>query len=248
MKKPQNIYDDKHFFDEYIDMRENKLNANDLIEIPTIKNMLPDLQGKSVLDLGCVAGGMSKYFVEKGACKVLALDISKNMIAHAKEINNDNKIQYKVMEMENISKIKEKFDVVFSSLAFHYVEDFEKLMKDISNLLKPNGVLLFSQEHPFETAIILQRDMKRYVEINNKRYFLLSDYNNMGERLLNWNVDGVIKYHRNFSCVVNSVIKAGLNIVEIQESQPLSQAIEKVEKYKYQKDKSYYLFIKARKI
>lgn len=248
MKKPQNIYDDKHFFDEYIDMRENKLNANDLIEIPTIKNMLPDLQGKSVLDFGCGAGGMSKYFVEKGACKVLALDISKNMIAHAKEINNDNKIQYKVMEMENISKIKEKFDVVFSSLAFHYVEDFEKLMKDISNLLKPNGVLLFSQEHPFETAIILQRDMKRYVEINDKRYFLLSDYNNMGERFLNWNVDGVIKYHRNFSCVVNSVIKAGLNIVEIQESQPLPQAIEKVEKYKYQKDKSYYLFIKARKI
>lgn len=247
MKKQQNIYDDKRFFDEYIDMRENKLNANDLLEIPTIKGMLPDLQEKSVLDLGCGAGGMSKYFVEKGASKVLALDISKNMITHAKEINSDEKIQYKVLGMEDIAKIKEKFDVVFSSLAFHYVKDFGKLMQDISKLLKPNGILLFSQEHPVATAVVLQGDMKNKLDINGKKYFLLSDYNNNGKRLLNWNVDGVIKYHRNFSCIINSILKAGLEILEIQESQPLPQAVEKVDKYKYQLDKPYFLFVKAKK-
>lgn len=245
MEKIQNIYDNQKFFNDYIDMRENQFNANDLLEIPMIKSMLPDLQGKSVLDLGCGSGGMSKYFVEKGASRVLALDISKNMIMLAKETNSDDKIEFKVLSMEQISKIKEKFDVVFSSLAFHYVEDFQKLIKDISKLLKPNGMLLFSQEHPVATAVILQGAMKNKIDINGKKYFLLSDYNNNGKRLLNWNVDGVIKYHRNFTCIINSLINAGLNIVELQESQPFEKAVEKVEKYKYQKDKPYFLFVKA---
>lgn len=248
MKKPQNIYDDKDFFSDYIEMRESGVNANELLEIPMIKSMLPDLNGRTVLDLGCGCGGMSKYFVEKGAKRVLAVDISKNMLKVAKKQNNSEKIEYRCLAMEDISSIKEKFDVVFSSLAFHYVEDFQKLMQDISNLLNPNGILLFSQEHPVTTAIVLQKDMKRYVEINDKRYFLLSDYNNNGERMLDWNVDGVIKYHRNFSSVCNGVIKAGLSLVEIKESQPSDEATAKVEKYKYQKDRSYFLFVKAKKI
>ena len=37
--------------------------------------------------------------------------------------------------MEDISKIEGKFDIVFSSLAFHYVKDYDKLTKDIYNLL-----------------------------------------------------------------------------------------------------------------
>ena len=151
------------------------------------------------------------------------------------------------MAMEDISKIKEKIDIVFSSLALYYVEDFEKLMQDISNLLNKNGILLFSQEHPIGTAGIFEKDVANKLMIGDKWYGLISDYNNIGERSLSWNVDGVIKYHRNFSTILNSLVKAGLNLIELQESQPLKEAVEKVEKYKYQKDRPYFLFIKAKK-
>ena len=52
------------------------------------------------------------------------------MIKIAEKNNADENIKYKVMAMEDISKIKEKFDIVISSLAFHYVKDYEKLIKD----------------------------------------------------------------------------------------------------------------------
>lgn len=247
MAKIQNIYDDEKFFGAYMDMRENQPNANDLLEIPIIKTMMPDLRGKSVLDLGCGAGGMSKFFVDMGAARVVAIDISNNMIEHAKQVNHDEKIEYRVLGMEEISSIAEKFDIVFSSLAFHYVENFTKLIQDISSLLAPNGVLLFSQEHPLSTATILHKDMEKYIDMDGKRYFLMSDYNNNGERLLNRKLDSGIKYHRNFTIIINSIITAGLNITELQESQPLPDAVAKREKYKYQIDKPLFLFIKATK-
>ena len=63
MKDKQNIYDNANFFAEYSAMRSQQINANELIEIPTIKRMLPDLAGKTILDLGCGAGGMAKSYV-----------------------------------------------------------------------------------------------------------------------------------------------------------------------------------------
>ena len=80
----KNVYDTKVFFEEYQAMRENKINANNLIENPQIKEMLPSLQGKTILDLGCGAGDMDKYFIEQGAKFVFATDISENMINVAK--------------------------------------------------------------------------------------------------------------------------------------------------------------------
>lgn len=247
MEKPQNIYDNSTFYDEYKNMREKQINANELIEIPIIKSMLPTLKGKRILDLGCGNGTMSKYFIENGASYVLALDISKNMIEEAKEKNNDKSIKYEVLGMEEISSIKEKFDLVFSSLAFHYIEDFNKLINDIYNLLNKDGILLFSQEHPNVLASILEPGMEKYIQTNNKRYYYLSDYNNNGKRVVLWNNSNVIKYHRNFEITINTLIKNNLNILEIRESTASEEAIKLVDKYKYQKDRSYFLFIKAKK-
>ena len=245
MDKPQNIYDNSAFYNEYREMREGQINANELIEIPIIKTMLPELKGKKILDLGCGNGAMSKYFIEKGAKSVLALDISQNMIDEAKEKNNDKNITYKVLGMEEISTIKDKFDLVFSSLAFHYIENFDKLTKDINNLLNKKGILLYSQEHPTVLAPILDLEMKNRIEINNNMYYLLNNYNNNGQRIKLWNNCNVIKYHRNFECLINTLIENNFNILQIKESTASKEAIELIDKYKHQIDRPYFLFIKA---
>ncbi|MBP3431602.1 MAG: class I SAM-dependent methyltransferase [Clostridia bacterium] len=248
MSKAQNIYDNEVFFNEYQNMRANCNSANELLEIPTIKKMLPDFKGKKVLDLGCGAGGMSRFFADNGAKKVVAVDVSENMIEAARKEASHENIEYVRMAMEDLLNLSEKFDLVFSSLAFHYVEDFEKLMSDISSLLLDGGELVFSQEHPIVTSVVLDKGMENRIQLNGKRYYLVSDYNDNSKRVMHWNVDGVVKFHRNFSTILNSIILAGMKIVEVQESQPLSEAVKKVDKFKYQKDKPYYLFVRAQKI
>ena len=125
MKKIQNAYDEKDFYLKYKKMRDDKINANELLEIPVMKRLLDNLNGKSIIDLGCGNGGMSRYFIESGAQKVLAIDISINMLEEAKSINNLSAITYKNIALENLDSIDEKFDIAYSSLAFHYVKDFE---------------------------------------------------------------------------------------------------------------------------
>ena len=244
----QNIYDKKEFFDGYQNMREQQINANNLIEKPQMQEMLPkDVSGMTILDLGCGAGGLSKMLSDAGAKYVLGTDISKNMINEANKIAVKGKLEFKVMAMEEIDQIHKKFDMVVSSLAFHYVKDFEKLIKDISNLLKPNGLLVFSQEHPMRVCRVYTNEQTKHVEIDGKRYFLISDYQNMSKRVYNWNGTNVEKYHRTMEYIINTLCNSNLNIEHIMPSYATQKAIKLVDKYKYQADLPYYLYIRAKK-
>lgn len=168
------------------------------------------------------------------------------MIALGKKLFGDDKIEFKLLPMEELNTFDEKFDVVFSSLAFHYVEDFDKLIKDIAGHMNKGGILLFSQEHPIVTSCTIADKNKTKLEMDGKLYYLFSDYNNEGERSKDWNVSGVIKYHRTFKTTINTLVKNNFEIVCIDESSPRPEAVEKVEKYKYQKDRPFFLFVKAK--
>ena len=176
----QNIYDDESFFNQYEELRteQKDKNANDLIEIPNFRKLVPDVTNKSILDLGCGYGENDKFYKEQGAKYVLGTDISEKMIEKANEINKIDGIEYKVIAMEDISSIDKKFDIIISSLAFHYIKDFDKLINDCYKLLNNDGYLVFSQEHPFTTCIKFTENVKKgHTIIDNKYFGLFSDYN-----------------------------------------------------------------------
>lgn len=104
----QNIYDNSTFFEGYKKIREKKSNANDLFETPALFSLLPDLQGKTILDLGCGVGGHCFEFVNRGAKKVVGIDISKKMLEVAEKENHHSKITYLNLTMESLSQISEK--------------------------------------------------------------------------------------------------------------------------------------------
>ena len=246
----QNIYDIKSFSDAYDKMRyENKgMNANDLVEIPNFRKLIPDVKGKRILDLGCGYGENDKYCIGLGAKEILGIDISKHMIKIAKENNNDENIKYKVMAMENINEIEEKFDIVISSLAFHYVKDYEKLINDIYNLLNDDGILIFSIDHPLRISSKFETWMKKnYTKINGKWFLLVSDYNREGIREKEWNGVMVKRYHRNFSSLINGLVNSGFKIDKILEPIPDEKAIKIIPKYINQYDRPYFLFVRAKK-
>lgn len=221
----QNIYDNNEFFCEYKALRETDNNCNILLEQPAMMNLLPDLKGKTVLDLGCGFGIDCKYFADNGAKSIVGVDISKKMINLAKEINSDTKIEYINMSISDISKLDIKFDLIYSSLAFHYIEDFEGLMNNAFSLLNNNGILLFSQEHPIVTCSV--NDSNHYIndEKNKPCAYVIYDYSVSGKRKTFWYVDGVEKYHRTFSEIINAVINAGFTVEKVEEPLPSEYAI-----------------------
>ena len=242
----QNIYDNEIFFAGYKKIRENQVNANNLFEIPALFSMMPNLKDKTILDLGCGFGEHCKGFVESGAKKVIGIDISEKMLEIAKQENADSKITYINMPMENIFELTEKFDIVISSLAFHYVEDFAGVAKNVYNLLNENGAFIFSQENPLCTC---HSGGQRWTkdENGNKLYLNLSNYGIEGERESTWFVDDVKKYHRTFSSIVNTLIEVGFSIEKLIEPLPTEDLLKKYPDYKDLFHKPDFLLVKCTK-
>ena len=242
----QNIYDNDEFFNGYKELREQEICLNDLLEQPAMSEMIPDLKGKTVLDLGCGYGKNCIDFVNRGAEKVIGIDISEKMLEVAKAESSHEKISYIRMSMTDISSLDMKFDFVYSSLALHYIEDFPKLMKDISDLLTNGGRLLFSQEHPIMTAAIDKSNSHfNYDENKNRVSYTFSNYNRPGQRKVYWYVDGVIKYHRPMGQLLTDIIKSGLTLEEIVEPVPSQWAIDKLPTITKEFIKPSFLIVKA---
>ena len=140
----ENKYDNEEFFKKYAEMERSKKGLSGAGEWHELRKLMPDLKGKTVLDLGCGYGWHCKYSAENGAESVTGIDISHKMLAKAKEINSDPVIEYRCAAMEDLSFEEGSFDAVISSLAFHYVRDFGELVKNIRRWLKRGGDLVFS--------------------------------------------------------------------------------------------------------
>lgn len=242
----QNIYDNEKFFDGYKQIRKNEGNANNLFEEPALISLLPDLAGKTVLDLGCGFGEHCLHFIQTGAKKVVGIDISKKMLNIAMTENSNPNITYLNMPMENISELDEKFDVVVSSLALHYVEDYAGLIHNIYALLKEDGDFVFSQENPLNTSF---SDGQRWTrdETGKKLFANISNYGIDGERESIWFVDHVKKYHRTFSTIINTLIEEGFSIEKTLEPVPTKEILEKYPEYIDLFHKPDFLLVKAKK-
>ena len=223
----QNIYDNETFFEDFKEKRSREINFNDCIETPILLSMLPDLRGKDVLDLGCGMGQHAEQYADLNVASVLGIDISEKMLAYANAHNPSPRITYRRLAMEDIGGIDQKFDLVTSSLAFDFVEDFGALMRDIYSLLRDQGTLVFSMSHPMATSWDGTYDKYTRSENGERLYANIGSYSVEGLRRVKWVVEGYELYHRTFATLVNGMIRAGFLIEECQESKVPEALMEK---------------------
>jgi ubiquinone/menaquinone biosynthesis C-methylase UbiE len=212
----QNIYDIPGFFEGYKRMRENRAGLNEILEQPAVLSLLPPMKGLNVLDLGCGAGELCRKLSALGASQVIGVDISANMLELAQKGAAAN-VSYLNKAMEDLEFPAGSFDLVVSSLALHYVKNLTELFQNIHLWLKPSGILLFSIEHPIATSS--QGFHHGWIKDNldNKLYWPVDYYHQEGIRESHWFVEGVIKYHRAISTIMNNLLSCGFTILAVKE-------------------------------
>ena len=187
-----------------------------------MRSMLPELSGTRVLDLGCGYGWFCRFARERGAAHVLGIDVSEKMLARARETTSDAAIEYRLADLETVNLEGMSFDLVYSSLAFHYVVNFRRLVEEIEQALIPRGYLVFSMEHPIMTA---PREKGWLESAAGEKIWPVDHYFDEGARSTDWLAKRVIKQHRTLATVLNTLLRAGLTLARVEDWGPTDEQV-----------------------
>jgi SAM-dependent methyltransferase len=199
--------------EDYLEHIERPLSWNNLYERPAMKERLPDLNGKNVLDIGCASGYYSQYALKSGA-NVTAVDVSQKMLnTLVKKIKSDKLTIHRADIAQPMPFLKaNSYDCVIASLVMHYIKDWEPLLAELYRVMKKGGRLVISTHHPI--AI--------YQYIKPSSYF---DFKLVEDT---WAARGphpfkVRYYMRPLNEVLRPIIKSRFKIVSIDEPLPTEE-------------------------
>jgi phosphoethanolamine N-methyltransferase len=136
------------------------------------------LKGKTVLDIGCGAGGITLHLVERhGAAHATGFDVEKPVIETARRKAAMRGLGERVSFVQAppgpLSFTDASFDVVFSKDALLHVPDKDALFAEIFRVLKPGGVFAASNwmiAHDGEPS----PEMKAYVTAEGLSFAMAS--------------------------------------------------------------------------
>ncbi|OFZ49421.1 MAG: hypothetical protein A2381_12455 [Bdellovibrionales bacterium RIFOXYB1_FULL_37_110] len=201
--------------ESYSKIAETKA-ENGYIEHPAIRKQLGKVQGLKILDAGCGPGILASYLVLQGA-KVTGFDISPKMIELARKRLGE-KSEFFIADMARpLDFLKsDEFDIVASSLAIDYVKDWSTPLSEFYRVMKNNGRLVFTVQHPLGAYLWYKPQSAfgvQYVEATWRGF----------------NEEPVIvpDYYRSFEEMINPLTKAGFVIKHIFDAKPIDALKEK---------------------
>ena len=199
-------------------------------EKPAMFALVPDITWKSVLSLGSGSGEDSNHLKKIGAEQSYGIDISDTLV-HIAQVSYPD-CQFSCMDMEKLSFPDASFDFVYSSLALHYIEDWNQVFQEVFRILKPDSYFLFSFQHPLRSAMTETRsDENRY----EKHISIIKDKKTNSLKII-WdylhskkieagggNIMIVTTYHKSLGEIVRTSLDAGFVLDQIIEPRPIDQ-------------------------
>ena len=211
---------------------------NNIANWQILKELLGDINEKTILDAGCGDGFFANELKSLGS-KVYGCDGSKEILKIAKQDFKD--IEFQVQDLtKDFNYNSNMFDIIVSSLVLMDIDYLDKFFSESHRILKENGRLVFSIVHPS----FFQADWE-FDENHNKIFKKI--YNYLDLKTLTLNIWGeTTHYHRPISWYSQTLKKAGFVIEEIKE-RPDNEEIFKIMK-PHQKRVPLFLCFSCKKI
>jgi ubiquinone/menaquinone biosynthesis C-methylase UbiE len=216
------------FGKEYQKSRDEKSKSrlyNEYLEVPCMLKAVGKIKRKKLLDVGCGGGVHIKHYLKTGA-KCSGIDLSDTMIELAKK--NCPNADFKVGSMLKLPYKSNSFDIITCSLAIDYVENLDKVLKEMSRVLKKGGRVYYSTGSPIYLAKERYEDENYKItgigEFKNKKsgkYIILG--NAWKERLAEWEMlPGMLlkTFKRTLRTNLESLRKAGFELVDFIDCKP----------------------------
>ena len=130
--------------------REDSLDR--LVEWPAQRDLLGDVTGRSVLDLGCGDGGKLAELLRDGAAAAIGIDISGNFLSPP-PLGLDL-LRGDLNELEVMPELAGRtFDRILFLQSFGYAKDPVRTLQAARALLAEDGFILLTRTQPIRYAI-----------------------------------------------------------------------------------------------
>ncbi|MDG7012696.1 MAG: class I SAM-dependent methyltransferase [Nitrososphaerota archaeon] len=196
---------------------------------PALLRAVGPVRGLKVLDLGCGQGWFSRELAARGA-RVVGLDWSHEMISVAKERERQHPlgIDYLKGDAAGIAKrfSRGSFDLITSCMAFMDMPGVDKVLSGASQVLRPDGRLVFSVSHPVNTSPTAHWLRRR---IGRHGPWLLDGYFDEGPHDVLWKLRGtertlqIPQWHRTFASWFRLFREGGLVVTGLWEPRPTAR-------------------------
>lgn len=220
------VYDNDDFLSTYLMRRKRQASPNNILEKPVLLQLIGEVRGKKVLDLGCGDAEIGKELLEAGCSFYEGVDGSVNMVGKAQQALTSESSRIHLASMENWDFPRESYDLVISRLALHYLEDLQKVVQQIHHSLKPGGHFIFSVQHPILTSSINNPEGAQ-----KRSSWLVDDYFKIGNRTEKWMGKDVIKYHRTIEEYFRIINDCGFRVSTLKECTPQRKYFTSEEEY-----------------
>lgn len=225
-------YTNKEFLEKY---KKTPI-SHPYIIFPKILELIGEIKEKKVLDLGCGAGDLSRLLINKGAI-VDAVDISKEWVEICRKDNaNIKNINCYQSDSSELKSIKDyTFDIVIMNMVLLNIDSkikLEKTFREVSRILKNNGIFIFTDLHPL-CLMIPKTLTEQQTYLDNFSYF--RDGSKFKSKILladgSTNIE-ITDIHYTLETYTKLINDNKMYIYRIIEAQPIKNAPKIFENYK----------------
>ncbi len=223
---------------------------------PAFVDLLGNVKGKSVLDVACGEGHFSRKLAEqaKGDIQITGIDASKKLIDIAQKKNEpfSHCIKFLVGDASRLESLpSNSFDVAFCNMALMFIKRYEDAIQEVSRVLKPQGLFVFSLLHPcFLTpgsGWILEDspDKKKTKRIGWKtdNYHLELVYHGV---MVECDTKETYYFCRTLEDYFCALRKSGFVVEDLREPLPPKELMERHPAFKGEEKRSLFLILKCR--
>ena len=238
----QNVYDEPEFFSGYTQLPRSIHGLDGAAEWPSLRELVPVVAGQRVVDLGCGFGWFCRWAAEEGAANVLGIDLSENMLERARRDTPQPQVRYERHDLDALDLMPASFDLVYSSLTFHYLVDLARLFRVVADAVVPGGGFVFSVEHP----TFMAPAHAAFVDgPGGTPVWPLDRYLDEGPRVTDWLAPGVVKQHRTVGTYVNLLRDTGFVVDRLIDWGPSDQQVTATPEWRVEQERPPFLLVAA---
>ncbi|MCK6485386.1 MAG: class I SAM-dependent methyltransferase [Phycisphaerae bacterium] len=148
-------------YDGWAEIYDDEDNALILLEEPRVIDLLGDVAGLDVADLGCGTGRHTLRMAAAGA-NVTALDFSDGMVARATRKSGWDRVRFIPHDLTHPLPLPDAaFDRVLCALVVDHIHDLPALFAEFRRICRPHGRIIVSTVHP---AMMLRGVQAHYTD------------------------------------------------------------------------------------